>query len=357
MTTTQHIDYIIIGQGLAGSAVAIQLLKRNKRILVVDQPSKNTSSRIAAGLFNPITGKKMVKTWLADKLFPCLYTHYLQVEALSGKKFFHPMPLYRPFLSIEEQNEWMARSAEADFAPYIENIFTQSQFSYMNDHFGGLLLKQSGYVDTTSYINAVRSLIQRNAVFLMEDAAESNISLGQSGIRYKNYEADRIIFCNGVHATGSFDWLPVRPLKGETIRIETSQTDELIINRGVYIVPSGTRGEWRVGATYNFHDDSPGVTGQSRVELVEKMKQLVNFPFNIVEQEWGMRPTTPDRRPLLGRHPELKAVFSFNGLGTKGVSLAPYFSEVLIDSIENEQPLNKVVDIERYKSLYWSSPK
>jgi len=108
--TRTHLDYLIIGQGLAGSALALKLLARSKRILVVDQPNHNVASRIAAGLFNPITGKKMVKTWLADKLFPALHTHYKDAEALTGKNFFYPMPIYRPFASIEEQNELMGKS-------------------------------------------------------------------------------------------------------------------------------------------------------------------------------------------------------------------------------------------------------
>ena len=120
----QKFDYIILGHGLAGASIAIQLLKRGKKILVIDNPSPTTASRVAAGLFNPITGRKMVKSWMADKLFPYLHQYYSEVEALTGRKFFYPMPVYRPFISVEEQNEWMAKSIEPSFQPYIQNIFT-----------------------------------------------------------------------------------------------------------------------------------------------------------------------------------------------------------------------------------------
>ena len=128
----------------------------------------------------------------------------------------------------------------------------------------------------------------------------------------------------------------------------------MIINRGVYVVPS--RGSWRVGATYSYNDQTPGTTTRASAELVERLEGLITEPFEIEGQQWGLRPTTPDRRPMLGRHPEFKSLWIFNGLGTKGVSLAPYFAEVLIRSIENGEPLNKEVDIERFKSLYWTSP-
>ena len=156
----KQIDYIIVGQGLVGSAVALQLLKRNKKILVVDHLDSNSSSRIAVGLFNPITGRHMIKTWMADKLFPYFHTFYQEAEALTKKRFFYSLPLYRPFLSIEEQNEWMAKSADPAYEHYIENILTQPTYPTVRDYFGGLLLKQCGYVDTIQYIEAIRKLIE-----------------------------------------------------------------------------------------------------------------------------------------------------------------------------------------------------
>ena len=112
-------------------------------------------------------------------------------------------------------------------------------------------------------------------------------------------------------------------------------------------------GGWRAGATYSQTDHNQGITQESLNELTTAVKELIHLPFTVVEQQWGFRPTTPDRRPLLGRHPEFNRVWTLNGFGTKGVSLAPYFSGELVSAIEKGTPLNKDVDIERYKSLYW----
>lgn len=350
------VDYIIVGQGLAGSAVAVQLLRRGKSILVIDEPSRNTSSCIAAGLFNPVTGRKMVKTWNADKLFPCLHEFYRSVERETGTRFFYPAALYRPFISIEEQNEWMGKSAEPALANYIGAVKLSPAFDQVNDPYGGLLLLQSGYLDTAQYIGAVASWIKKDGTLLHEAFDFDRLKPGPE-IHYGAVRAGRIIFCHGVHTNPLFDWLPVRPLKGETITIGSAFREEVIINRGVYLVPGRSPGEWRVGSTYNFQDNHAGITTGAREELKEKLGELVKFPFEIRDQQWGLRPTTPDRRPLLGKHPVYETIVVFNGLGTKGVSLAPYFSEVLIHSIENHVPLNKEVDIERYKSVYWNSPK
>jgi glycine/D-amino acid oxidase-like deaminating enzyme len=143
-------------------------------------------------------------------------------------------------------------------------------------------------------------------------------------------------------------------LKGETIRIQSAEVKNIIINRGVYAVPINQNGTWRVGATYALTDRVKGITDQARAELTSKMDELVSFPYTILDQDWGIRPTTHDRKPVMGRHPEHKMLYILNGMGPKGVSLAPYFSDILVRSIENRQSLNKDVNIERYKLLYWS---
>lgn len=337
--------------------MAIQMLKRKKKILVIDNPLSTTSSRVAAGLFNPITGRKMVKSWLADKLFPYLHQYYHEVEGLTGRRFFYPMPVYRPFISIEEQNEWMAKSIEPSFQPYIQAVFTSASVSGTNDKHGGLMLKQTGYVDTIAYLDAVRNLVEQREAFVEAEIHVGDILVENDKVLYKNFEAERLIVCTGAHVDPWFSWLPLKPLKGETLRIECDFKEKMIINRGVYIVPAPGQAAWRVGATYDHEDQDPGITEKAKEELREKTQELITFRFNIVHQEYGFRPTTPDRRPILGRHPDRDRVFAFNGMGTKGVSLTPYFSDVLARFIENDEPINKEVDIERYKLLYCTSPR
>ena len=342
-------DYILVGQGLAGSCLALQLLQRGKKILVIDRAYEHTATRVAAGLFNPITGKKMMKTWLADTLFPYLHEFYKNAEQLTKQKFFYSMPLYRPFISVEEQNEWMGKSEEKGFSDYIEVVHTTpTQTECVKNEFGGLKLKQCGYLNTIEFTKAVRAYIMLHGALLEEDFVEEDLTLEHEGVRYRGNTARSIIFCQGeaVHSGKLFSWLPIRPLKGETLTIETELKDNsTIYNRGVYVVPD----IWKVGATYQFQDTTRAVTQEALQELTSKLNELVSFPYRIIRQSWGMRPTTPDRRPILGPHPDHPAVVIFNGLGTKGVSLAPYFSKVLTEWLENGTPVNKEVDINRYK--------
>lgn len=133
--------------------------------------------------------------------------------------------------------------------------------------------------------------------------------------------------------------------------IKTSKALNRIYNRGVYVVESGEM-EYKVGATYDLANLKAGITVEGRVELEQKVGDLLSIPFEVAHQDWGIRPSTIDRRPIIGEHPKEKNVVTFNGLGTKGVSLAPYFSEQLADYLSGQGNLDKEANITRVKSLY-----
>lgn len=351
MSSDTEIDLMIVGQGLAGSAVAMRAIARGFRIIVLDNPSQNRSSRVSAGLFNPITGKKNSKTWLADEIFPVLHRYYREVERLTEKRFFYPMPIYRPFLSIEEQNEWMGASAAESYREYVGEVTVSGGFGgKVNDPFGGISLKQSGYLDTGTYLEAVREYLGKRAVYEAATFAPENLEILTDSVRYGNISAKKIVFCQGVHNAANpwFNMFPVNSLKGELITIQCDWKTDVILNRGVYLVPGSRPGGWRVGATYNRNDHSPETTLVARTELIAKLEGLVRMPYTITGQEWGVRPTSPDRKPLIGMHPQNRSLIIFNGFGTKGVSLAPYFSEVLIRWLEKKGTISKEADVTRF---------
>lgn len=350
-------DYIIVGQGLAGSAVAAQFIKRGRRILVFDSPEKNNSTHVAAGLFNPITGIKLAKTWMADTIFEYLHTFYQEIEELTRSKFFYPKTIYRPFVSVREQNEWMGVSSDAKLTSFIEGVSINPKFpDDVNDAFGGIMVAKGGYVNTIEYIRAIRQMIIDGGVYEPGPFDEEQLICDHAGVAYRNYTAKGIIFCHGERSLGSrfFKWVPIFPLKGETLTIKASFIENVIVNRGVYIVPCG-KDLWRIGSTYKRGAVIKEISPEARIELKVKLDALIKSPYDIVGQDYGIRPTTHDRRPVLGSHPKFKTIYIFNGLGTKGISLSPYFSEVLVNHIENGTIINEGVDISRYISLNWNS--
>lgn len=347
---SKKVDYIIIGQGLAGSAVAIHLLNMGKRVVVFDAYFKNSASQIAAGLFNPITGKNKVKTWLADEMFSYLHEFYPMAEALTNRKFFFPQRIYHPFSSVREQNDWMARSSEPGIKDYIGEISTLPRLNGIKDDFGGVMIEKGGYINTKNYLAGVRNLLLEKEALVEERFIDEDLHPYSDRVTYTGYEADTVIFCTGTQSLENkwFGWVPIISLKGETLTVKGGGLGNHVVNRGVYIVPQGDA-VYNVGATYQLRDATPTISNNAKEELIEKLKILVDFDFEIVGQNWGMRPTTHDRRVVIGRHPKFDRLVFFNGMGTKGVSISPYFAKILAEWLEDKKQLNKEVDINRYK--------
>lgn len=323
--------------------------------MVIDNPSAPSSSRVAAGIYNPVTGRKMVKSWNADKLFPFLHHYYPDLEEETGARFFYPKTIYRPFLSVEEQNEWMAKSSYPEYTDFIEAPYTTSFSAAIHDPYGGLALKQCGYVDIPRLLSAFRQTLVAHRAYTASDFDEKKLKIKHSGVQYENLTAGKLIFCDGYSGTRNkyFDWLPFKPVKGEILTIRTAEEFDVIFNRGVFILPLGG-GICRVGATYEWKDLSPTLTTKGKNMLVEKLNALFKCSYSITGQQTGVRPATKDRRPYIGVHPEHKPLVIFNGLGAKGVSLAPYYAARLIDFLESGRQLEEEVNISRHFSLYYN---
>ena len=347
------IDYLIVGHGLAGAVLSQELLKAGKTVMVLNDPLIKSASIVAAGLYNPVTGRKMVKTWNADKIFPEIEPFYSSLEKRINATFLHPIGIYRPFLSVEEQNEWQGKLATKEYAPYVERIFTSSRKEYeLHDEYGGLLLKNAGYVDTKALINANKKFLIDKGNYLESMFKNHLLEVESGGCRYEGMEFKKLIFCNGFNQLGNtwFDWLPFRPVKGEILRVAVENKIDVILNRGLFILPVDQK-YCRIGSTYNWRqiDNLPSEEGKN--EIRDKLKKLYKGDYKLVGVDAGIRPATKDRRPFIGLHPENKHIGIFNGFGSKGVSLIPFYAKNFVEYLEKGSELEAEVDVYRYFSL------
>lgn len=345
-----EVDFLLIGQGLAGTVLSYRLINSGRRVHVIDQASNNHCSRVAAGLYNPLTGRKMVKTWNADEIFPEIEPFYAQLEKELDIKVVYPRDTYRPFLSIEEQNDWMGLSGGGEYQNYIKCVKTTSAYAEMNDHHGGLVLGQSGYVDLNTLMDHYAIWLEKQDRLTNEEFDENELKISNARIKYKHIKATTLIYCNGMGAINSrfFSWVPLKPNKGEILVIKQNFAPEEIINRGIFRITLPNK-DFKVGSTYNFKEFDLLPTEEGKKELLEKLKKLIPLPVQgIVEHKTGIRPTTMDRKPILGKHPEYGNVYIFNGLGAKGVSLAPYFSKIMLDFLLFKKEPHKEVNISRF---------
>jgi glycine oxidase len=341
-----EVDFLLIGQGLAGTCLSYRLIEKGKSCLLIDLPQENKSSRVAAGIYNPITGRNLVKTWNADLLFPEIEPIFSGLERLLGVDLLYKKPIYIPFLSIEEQNEWMGKSGEPEYRDYLQSIKSSSYFNEVNDPFGGILLNRSGYVDISKLLDSYAAFLKNRYELLEEGFDEEKLVINTEGISYNNIRAKSIIYCNGVGSMRSkfFQDLPFAPVKGEILDIEQEFLPEEIINRGVFRI-SLPNGKIRLGSTYSWSDMDLRPTEGAKAELLDKLDKLVLIKEKkVIDHKTGMRPATKDRKPFLGKHPEYDNVYIFNGFGAKGVSLIPYYSKImakmLIYGTEPEKDVN-----------------
>jgi glycine oxidase len=116
----------------------------------------------------------------------------------------------------------------------------------------------------------------------------------------------------------------------------------------LYLVPLGND-LYKIGATYEWDDKSQLPTEKGKQELLEKLKEIINCEFEVIDHLAGVRPTVRDRNPLVGTHPDHNSIHILNGLGTRGVMLAPFLAVKLFDFIENGITLPIEMDCNRYK--------
>jgi glycine oxidase len=343
-------DYLIIGQGLAGSLLSHCLLKKGKSIAVLDNKHKGAASAVAAGVINPITGRRFVKSWRMDELLPFAVEMYAELSALTGASYYHPKNVAWLFRELEIENNWMARSGDADLEDYISPNFDKHKYvPTFGAITGGVEFQQAGRTDLALLIKSWKKHLQSQIHYLEAPFDYEQLVIGES-IVYQDIQADKIIFCEGAQAMQNpyFNYLPFNPAKGEVLLIEIDDypLQDKMVKDGVFIVPLEDGRYW-VGSSYNRHYEHEAPTNKERAELEAQLKKMLQRPYQVIEHLAAIRPTVKDRKPFLGQHPQFSSLYIFNGLGAKGSYLGPYFAALMADYLEGEGDLEKEVDIKR----------
>jgi len=348
-------DFLVVGHGLAGAILAQTLEKRGHNLLVFDAEKPNSASNVAAGLINPVAGKRFAKSWQVDTFLPVAEQFYRNLEIEFNTELFHQKPILKLFSSIEEQNNWMGKSAEDQWNEYIEATYPELPVSEtVHQEMGGLKIAKGGYVQLRKMLGLMRQKLQEQNKLRSGTFDFSKLTLGENGIQYDDIAAKHLVFCEGWQAVNNpyFNWLPFSINKGEVLDITVQNfSGECIYNKGVYVVPLGN-GNLKVGATYNWREPNENPTAEGRNELETKLKQLLKQPFNVAAHVAGIRPAVRDRKPLIGIHPEFPALSIFNGMGSKGVLMAPFLARQFAEVLTGKGTLWPEVSISRYQQFY-----
>jgi len=323
---------LIVGHGLAGTILAHHLHQQNIEFQIWDSSKTHfTSSNAAGGIFNPVTGRKLEPTWLANEIFTYLFPFYQALEKKLNASFFFPMPLFRPFANVEMADWLNARRAD------IDNEF----LDWKPD---GVWVKNAGWVDVPHLLRSSQFFLKELGVFFDKEFVE-----GQTDI--SNFS--HVIYSEGFHGMKNPLWscLNFLPAKGELLKIQTVQADpSFILNKNGFLLPIG-QNTFKVGATYRWDEFGPEPTVSAHEELKDKLAQFQLSDYIEIEKLVGIRPATQDRRPFVGMHPK-KPVGIFNGFGSKGVSLIPYFANEFVSELQGKKMVHPDASIRRFNHLF-----
>ncbi|MDT0553280.1 NAD(P)/FAD-dependent oxidoreductase [Urechidicola vernalis] len=347
----KEVDYIIVGLGLAGLSFARQLEKNNKSFVVYENNSQN-SSKVAGGMYNPVILKRFTPVWEGHDQIEKALPFYQELEQNFNTVYDHKISLHRLFTSIEEQNNWFAKCDHPVLSKYLEPKVINETYNGISSPYGYGEVIGAGRIDAKQLLLDYKHFLQSNGKLKEESFDYNNIELNVNFVVYKGIKAKTVVFSEGygIRLNPYFKDLPLNEVKGELITINSSELNiDFILKSGVFIMPLGND-LYKVGATFNWDDKTNLPTEEGKTELIEKLSKIIGVPFEVVDHVAGIRPTVKDRRPLVGVHPEHKELAVLNGLGTRGVMIAPTVSEELYNYLENGEPLREEINITRFKN-------
>ena len=346
-------DFIVVGRGLAANVLAHTLYQQKISFKIIGNQTLSTCSSVAAGIWNPIVFKRLTKSWLADELIDYLTDFYSDCEITLGKKIITKRTIAKPFTEEQEKDLWLKKANHE-----LENFLDPRIYEPSNDltHFkipnGFGLVKNCGNLNVAEFLNQSTVFFKD---FISDEIFDYNqLQLFPDKIIYNNIEAKQIIFCEGylIKNNPFFNWIPLKPAKGEvfSIKVPELKIKNSVFNKNGFLMDMED-GTYKVGATYAWDDLEQEPTKKGADELDSKIKHMIDCDYSLVKHEAGVRPSSIDRRPIIGPHPIYSNLHVFNGLGTKGVMLAPYFAKNFVNFYLQKETIHNDVDVKRFYHL------
>jgi glycine/D-amino acid oxidase-like deaminating enzyme len=348
---TVKADYLIVGQGIAGSVLALTLHNAGKRVVIINKEGLSSSSAVAAGIYNPFNFRKGIPTRYAKEASPFANRFYTNAEQMLGAAFHSQRNIIRVFGNAEEQSRWneYLTGTEPKFAT-AENA-DESVSKNLHAPFGTGVVSGGGVLNTGQFIYEVKNYFSDRNLY-REEKFTGNLEFSEEEVLYNGQiAAQRIIFCEGHLATENkyYPRLSIAPTKGETLHVSIPGLNcNEVINGPVYLSPLGND-LYDCGATFNPGKSDEEISQDGREELIRKLQSMIRIAFRPESHFAGVRPAGRDRKPVIGVSREQHNVAFFNGFGSKAVLLAPFLAQMLADHLENGAEILPEVNISRFK--------
>ncbi|RMF33321.1 MAG: FAD-binding oxidoreductase [Chlorobiota bacterium] len=330
MSTTA--DVAILGLGIAGATLAVELRNRGLRVCAFDDPERPPVSRGAAGLIAPIAGLRLgvLDEW---------HQWWDHASAFYGSmQAFEPLACYRLLYGEDERTYWQRkrqRRTEENLA--YEGTLPDLIADCISRPSGIVAIRTAARVDVVRVLETVARILDAEGMLSHRCVREDEISPCSAGWCVAGVECAHVVFCQGpaLAISARFGWLPRMFARGQRVAgaLEHPIAPEPVwlSIRGKSLLLEGR--SFSFGSTFDWETTAPIVTEESTEHLRRQLEQYLRVPFRI-EHAWaGIRPIIADLKPVLGEHPEYRRWWLFNGLGSRGLLLAPRLASILADAI------------------------
>jgi len=370
-----HVDLVIIGGGLAGITLYETALSRGLSCLILDNPDHSGSSWASGALLHPLVFKKLTIAWPGLEACKSSIEFYQHIAPNS----WHPLLIYRRIANQNEFDQWKKKALDPYFSQILGPLSSDYPFlqtkprsaresQLISSTFGFGRVQIGGWLDVETFLSETKSLLERKGEWIQAEIKPTDLEINHQLVLLP--KSKRILHYNHlILATGISDpaWKQLLPkpwdsklstqgfygVKGDCIDLYLPELalDDILLGP-VFLIPLG-QGYLRVGSTYQreFLDDTP--ENSQALELCTQLEAFIHIDRNLLmnriqNHRAGIRPATKDRRPYLGQ--VANHLWVYNGLGTRGLLVAPYLARLFVDHLVNGTQIPNEFSLDRIQN-------
>lgn len=336
-------DVIIIGRGIAGAVLSETLLERGLRVRIFDVPKEGRATHVAGGLVNPIVLRRALPSWRASEMLAIAGAFYRELEQRYDERFWHPVNMAVLFPTAKEAGIWRLHTRDPLLGRLIEDgPEGDPTIEGLERPYGHGIVNRCARLDTVSFLDAHRERWTGTGALVEREVRGADVSWDGGSVRVCDDTAPLLVRCEGPFARAE----GLSLVRGDmlTVRIPGLRLKS-VAHRGIFLIPLG-EDRYRVGSTFEWNDVWTGPTAEARRWLLDQVERMTGRKAEVEEHDAGVRPTSRDRRPILGRTAPQEALL--NGLGSRGMLLAPWCAQHLAAHLLDGTPLDPEVDLARF---------
>lgn len=332
-------EFLIVGQGLAGTLVGHAFEQIDRSFVVVDKVLPYSASPVAAGIIHPVSGRRFVKAWNYDSLLPVFQNTYADMENKLGSNPLEHLEMRLNLSSVKEENDLLSQAHRYGYADQLKLINEEDMvFECTKSCYSLPAFK----LDIQSLVKLFRERWTIQNKYFEEIMDYSHLRQFNNKWHYRDIVADQVVFCEGCQSRFNpwFKYLPLVPNKGQVFLLQ--KPDRYTLNKVIrhnLLFTEFNTSIW-AGATYEWEFDSPCPDSTGWKFLSQKLTDITKSPLEITAHLSGLRPTVTDRKPIIAHHPTFPNLWAINGFGTKGASIGPYVVNEFVGLIQGRLKTN-----------------